>query len=87
MRNTLSCKKPGYERVTKPMMPMVMPSPTVQEVSIMNTCMKDMKNILSGKSGENLDRAFLENMIVHHQAGLDMAEYLVNAKHPELKKL
>ena len=87
MRNTLSCKKPSYESAKRPISPINIPSIQVQEASIMNTCMKDMKNILSGKSGEDLDRTFLENMIVHNQATLDMSEYLVNAKHPELKKL
>ena len=26
-------------------------------------------------------------MIPHHQGAVDMAEYLVNAKHPELRKM
>lgn len=49
--------------------------------------MADMSTMLVGKTGDALDRAFIEGMIPHHQGAIDMAKYLVNAKHPELQKL
>ena len=39
-------------------------------------------------NGETYDKAFLSNMIVHHQGAVDMAKLAVtNAKHQELKDL
>lgn len=43
--------------------------------------------MLEGTSGDELDKAFLEGMIPHHQGAIDMAEYLVDAKHPELQQM
>ena len=43
--------------------------------------------MLEGKTGDALDRAFLEGMIPHHQAAVDMAKYLAGSKHPELVQL
>jgi hypothetical protein len=43
---------------------------------------------LEGKSGDDFDKAFLEEMIVHHQGAVDMANAALNdAKHPELKAM
>ena len=53
----------------------------------MSMSMADMGKMLEGKTGDALDRAFLEGMIPHHQAAVDMAKYLTNSKHPELVKL
>lgn len=53
----------------------------------MSMSMMDMSKMLEGKTGDALDRAFLEGMIPHHQGAVDMAKYLVNAKHPELRKM
>jgi uncharacterized protein (DUF305 family) len=53
----------------------------------MSMSMRDMGAMLEGKSGDELDKAFLEGMIPHHQGAIDMAKYLVNAKHPELQKM
>ena len=53
----------------------------------MSMSMADMGKMLEGKSGDELDKAFLEGMIPHHQGAIDMAKYLVNSKHPELKKM
>lgn len=50
--------------------------------------MDTMTNNLSGKTGDNFDRAFLAEMIVHHQGAIDMASIAnQNAKHDEIKKL
>lgn len=50
--------------------------------------MGDMVDMLKGKTGDELDAAFLEGMIPHHQGAIDMAEFLLkNAKHEELKQL
>ena len=53
----------------------------------MSMSMRDMGMMLEWKTGDDLDRAFLEGMIPHHQWAVDMAKYLTNAKHPELRKM
>lgn len=53
----------------------------------MNMSMMQMGQMLAGKTGDDLDRAFIEGMIPHHQAAVDMARYLTGAKHPELQKM
>ena len=53
----------------------------------MQMSMADMWAMLEWKTGDDLDRAFLEWMIPHHQGAIDMAEFLVDAKHPELQKM
>ena len=44
---------------------------------------------LQGKTGDDLDKAFLDEMIVHHKGAVGMAETLLAAgtKRPELVKL
>lgn len=49
--------------------------------------MDDMSKMLEGKTGDELDRAFIEGMIPHHQAAVDMARALTGAKHPELRAM
>ncbi|MFZ4461227.1 MAG: DUF305 domain-containing protein [Patescibacteria group bacterium] len=49
--------------------------------------MADMANMLKGKTGDDLDKAFLTGMIEHHQGALDMAAYLKTSKHAELQKM
>ncbi|MBY0538840.1 DUF305 domain-containing protein [Patescibacteria group bacterium] len=54
----------------------------------MEHSMDAMMSGLEGKTGDAFDRAFLEEMIVHHEGAVDMAEALLkNTKRPELKKL
>ncbi len=53
----------------------------------MGDSMSGMMQGLEGKTGDAFDRAFLEEMIVHHQGAVDMAkELLKNTKRPELLK-
>jgi uncharacterized protein (DUF305 family) len=54
---------------------------------MMSMSMNDMKAMLEGKTGDDLDRAFLEGMIPHHQGAVEMARFLSGAKHPELQKM
>ena len=49
--------------------------------------MDHMGKILEGKTGDALNRAFLEGMIPHHQAAVDMAKYIAGSNKPELVKL
>lgn len=50
--------------------------------------MDDMVNMLKGKTGDDLDAAFLEGMIPHHQGAIDMANLVLeNAKHEEIKQM
>lgn len=52
----------------------------------MGGAMHDMTAELEGKTGDELDRAFLEGMIVHHEGAVAMAEAVrENGAHPELK--
>jgi len=50
--------------------------------------MGDMVDMLKGKSGDDLDAAFLEGMIPHHQGAIDMANFILkDAKHEELRQM
>ncbi len=43
---------------------------------------------LADLKGDDFDKAFIEEMILHHQGAIDMAKLInSNAKHEELKKL
>jgi uncharacterized protein (DUF305 family) len=47
-----------------------------------------MCNGLNNKTGDVFDKAFLSEMIAHHQGAIDMANAaLKNAKHQEIKDL
>ena len=50
--------------------------------------MVEMQNSLLGLTGEEFDREFLKQMIVHHEQAVDMSKYAdTNAKHQEIKDL
>jgi uncharacterized protein (DUF305 family) len=50
--------------------------------------MDGMVSNLKDKKGEDLDLAFLEGMIVHHEGAIEMAKIVVEkTKRPEIKKL
>ncbi len=54
----------------------------------MQHTMDSMNMSLQGKTGDDFDRAFLSEMIVHHEGAVDMAEAAkANAKHQEIKDL
>lgn len=56
--------------------------------SDMSSMMMDMTARMKGKTGNELDRVFLEDMIVHHQGAVDMAKELQKGtKRPELQKM
>jgi uncharacterized protein (DUF305 family) len=56
--------------------------------SAMSNEMGDMLAGLEGKSGDALDRAFLEEMIVHHEGAVAMAKVLLaSTQRPELLEL
>lgn len=43
---------------------------------------------LRSKTGDDFDKAFMEEMVVHHQSAIDMAKLAeTNAKHDEIKSL
>jgi uncharacterized protein (DUF305 family) len=47
-----------------------------------------MMNQLNGKTGAAFDKAFLEQMIMHHQSAINMASSgKTNAQHQEIKDL
>lgn len=54
----------------------------------MSHTMDQMMQQLYGKTGDDLDKAFLTEMIVHHEGAVEMAEYALRyAKHQEIKDL
>ena len=54
----------------------------------MGNAMDDMMEGLQGKTGDEFDKAFLSEMIVHHQGAVQMAQAaLQNAKHDEIKQM
>jgi uncharacterized protein (DUF305 family) len=64
-----------------------MPMPAHEMSGDMGGMMMDMMAGLKGKTGDEFDKAFLEEMIVHHQGAVDMAEaVLTESKRPELVK-
>lgn len=56
--------------------------------STMNSAMQGMMTGLEGKIGDEFDKAFLSEMIVHHQGAVEMAQaVLKKSQRPELIKL
>jgi uncharacterized protein (DUF305 family) len=54
----------------------------------MQSAMDSMMMGLSGKTGDAFDKAFLSEMIMHHEGAVEMAESaLMNAQHAEIKTL
>lgn len=54
----------------------------------MSMQMGSMTSSLEGKKGEEFDKEFLSQMIIHHQGAVDMAKMaLENASHQEIKDL
>lgn len=54
----------------------------------MSDMMHDMNASLRGKTGDDLDKAFIDEMIIHHEGAVEMAEILLaGSKRPELIKL
>ncbi len=54
----------------------------------MDNAMDDMMAGLQGKTGDDFDRAFLSEMIMHHQGAVAMAQAaLKNASHAEIKNM
>ncbi|OGG79957.1 hypothetical protein A3A39_01065 [Candidatus Kaiserbacteria bacterium RIFCSPLOWO2_01_FULL_54_13] len=54
----------------------------------MEDVMHGMMGELEDLSGDAFDRAFISEMIVHHEGAVEMAEAaLKNAKHEEIKKM
>lgn len=50
--------------------------------------MNTMMSGLSGKTGDDFDKAFLSEMIVHHEGAVEMAKAaLEGARHQELKDM
>ncbi len=67
----------------------MMPDGTMMHGSMdMASMMADMNAALAGKTGDEFDRAFLAEMIVHHEGAVEMAQLaLTNAKRQEIKDL
>jgi uncharacterized protein (DUF305 family) len=71
--------KPNKESISQPMS---------HDPSSIEQTMGTMVDSLKGKKGDNLDLAFLEEMIVHHEGAVAMAKELQKGtKRPELQKM
>ena len=56
--------------------------------SMTSMTMDNMTSALKGKTGDEYDKAFIANMIVHHEGAVEMAKFsMENAKHDEIKEL
>lgn len=62
--------------------------PAVSSMKMMNH-MNNMMNmdLTALKNSSNFDRAFIEQMIPHHQMAVRMAAMVLNSPHPELRNL
>ena len=66
----------------------MMPGGHMMDNDDMQGMMMDMTARMQGKTGDALDKVFLEDMIVHHQGAVDMAKLLAaGTKRPELQKM
>lgn len=65
------------------------PQVTETNTSTMSSMsMDDMTADLKDKTGEDYDKAFIANMIAHHEGAVEMAKLSAkNAKHEEIKNL
>jgi uncharacterized protein (DUF305 family) len=53
----------------------------------MGSMMHDMNAKLQGKTGDEFDKAFLSEMVIHHEGAVDMAKLvLTSSKRPEMIK-
>jgi uncharacterized protein (DUF305 family) len=65
-----------------------MPDGSTMHGTDMESTMEGMTMSLEGKSGEALEKAFLDEMIVHHEGAIEMAQTLLEGTaRPELIKL
>jgi len=61
---------------------------TATSTSASGMSMDEMTTDLKSKTGDAFDKAFISEMIVHHQGAIDMANLaLTNANHQEVKDL
>ena len=61
---------------------------TMPDGTAMSDTMHSMTSSLDGKSGDEFDRAFIQEMIVHHEGAVEMAKAaLTSAKHAEIKQM
>lgn len=66
----------------------VMPNGQMMGGSMMQNSMDEMTASLQGKTGDAFDKAFLSEMVMHHEGAVQMAQQaLQNAKHQEIKDL
>lgn len=84
-----TCKNPKFFNQNREMMHQMPDGSMMQNDGMsMTEMMSSMNAELKGKTGDAFDRAFLAEMIVHHEGAVEMAQLaLTNAKHQEIKDL
>lgn len=64
------------------------PVVVVEDPHAMHDAMQSMTAGLAGKTGDAFDKAFIDEMIVHHEGAVEMAkQVLAVSKRPELRTL
>jgi uncharacterized protein (DUF305 family) len=64
------------------------PSQEDMNTSMSSMSMDEMTSDLRNKTGDEFDKAFIQDMIAHHEGAVTMAKLSAkNAKHEEVKKL
>ncbi len=65
-----------------------MPNGSMMQGNRMQNSMDGMMAGLSGKTGDEFDKVFISEMVMHHEGAVKMAQSaLKNAKHQEIKDL
>ncbi len=83
-----SCMMKGDSKKSGMMMDHSMHGMKAAPAGDMHSMMMDMTERMKGKTGDELDKVFLEDMIVHHQGAVDMAvELQKGTARPELQKM
>jgi len=60
----------------------------IQNGKMMDNAVSGMMADLEGKTGDAFDKAFLEEMVIHHEGAVEMAKLVLStSKRPELIKV
>jgi uncharacterized protein (DUF305 family) len=61
---------------------------SAQQSGSMQSTMNTMMQSMHGKTGDDFDKTFMQEMIIHHQGAIEMAQAaLQSAKHDEIKQM
>lgn len=82
------CWRYGERTEPRSLKTMSAPMMVGHSMDSMDHQMMGMTDRMKGKTGDELDKIFLQDMIVHHQGAVEMAQILAkDTKRPELQKM